>query len=56
MLARAPVSSSSTSDGPLPGRTPGKNNFVDVRDVVRGMIPAWPRGKSGERYILGGEN
>jgi len=34
----------------------GSNNFVDVRDVCRGMIQAWQRGKSGQRYILGGEN
>lgn len=38
----------------VPGWTPGLNNFVDVRDVARGMIAAWERGKRGERYILGG--
>jgi dihydroflavonol-4-reductase len=38
----------------VPGWTPGYNNFVDVRDVARGMIAAWHRGKRGERYILGG--
>jgi dihydroflavonol-4-reductase len=31
-------------------------NFVDVADVVRGHILAYERGRSGERYILGGEN
>lgn len=40
----------------LPGWTPGYNNFVDVRDVARGMIAAAERGTRGERYILGGEN
>ncbi len=40
--------------GKVPGRTPGLNNFVDVRDVARGMIAAWQRGARGERYILGG--
>jgi dihydroflavonol-4-reductase len=40
----------------VPGWTPGYNNFVDVRDVARGMMMAAERGKSGERYILGGEN
>lgn len=40
----------------VPGWTPGYNNFVDVRDVARGMIAAWQRGRRGERYILGGEN
>jgi dihydroflavonol-4-reductase len=38
----------------VPGWTPGYNNFVDVRDVARGMIAAWQRGRRGERYILGG--
>jgi dihydroflavonol-4-reductase len=40
----------------LPGSTPGYNNFVDVRDVARGMIAAWHKGRRGERYILGGHN
>lgn len=31
-------------------------NLVDVRDVARGLILAEERGRSGERYILGGEN
>ena len=42
--------------GKVPGRTPGSNNFVDVRDVARGMILVWEKGRKGERYILGGEN
>jgi dihydroflavonol-4-reductase len=42
--------------GKVPGRTPGLNNFVDVRDVARGMILVWQKGRRGERYILGGEN
>jgi dihydroflavonol-4-reductase len=40
----------------VPGWTTGLNNFVDVRDVARGMIAAWQRGRRGERYILGGHN
>lgn len=40
----------------VPGWTPGFNNFVDVRDVARGMILAWHRGQPGRRYILGNEN
>jgi dihydroflavonol-4-reductase len=40
----------------VPGWTLGLNNFVDVRDVARGMIAAWQRGQRGERYILGGHN
>lgn len=42
--------------GRSPVVTPGANNFVDVRDVVRGMFAAAERGRTGERYILGGEN
>lgn len=44
----------SIAKGRVPGWTPGYNNFVDVRDVARGMIAAWARGRRGERYILGG--
>jgi len=42
--------------GRVPGWTPGYNNFVDVRDVARGMIAAWQRGARGERYILAGHD
>ena len=42
--------------GKVPGSPTGMNNFVDVRDVARGMIAAWQKGKTGERYILGNEN
>lgn len=42
------------------GRIPlvfgGGNNFVDVRDVAAGMLAAADRGRTGERYILGGMN
>ena len=31
-------------------------NLVDVRDVTAGMVLAAERGRTGERYILGGEN
>ena len=40
----------------MPGYTTGYNNFVDVRDVARGMIAAWHKGRRGERYILGGHD
>jgi dihydroflavonol-4-reductase len=40
----------------VPGWTPGYNNFVDVRDVARGMIGAWEKGRRGERYILAGHD
>ncbi len=31
-------------------------NFIDVRDVARGHLLAWKKGKTGDRYILGYEN
>jgi len=34
---------------------PGSNDFVDVRDVAQGILAAMSRGKTGRRYILGGE-
>lgn len=40
----------------VPGITDGFNNFVDVRDVCRGMIAAWQKGRRGEKYILGNQN
>ncbi len=40
----------------VPSWTPGYNNFVDVRDVARGMLLAWTKGARGERYILGGHD
>jgi dihydroflavonol-4-reductase len=38
---------------PLPT---GGSNVVDVEDAARGIILAANKGKSGERYILGGHN
>jgi dihydroflavonol-4-reductase len=40
----------------IPASSPGFNNFVDVRDVARGMIAAWQHGRRGERYILAGHD
>jgi dihydroflavonol-4-reductase len=33
---------------------PGSNDFVDVRDVVAGILAALVKGRTGRRYILGG--
>jgi dihydroflavonol-4-reductase len=38
----------------LPMLTRGGYNFVDVRDVVEGAMLAAEKGRSGDRYILGG--
>ncbi|MGC8878093.1 MAG: SDR family oxidoreductase [Anaerolineae bacterium] len=35
---------------------PGGSNLVHVQDVVAGHVAAAERGRTGERYILGGEN
>ncbi len=34
----------------------GGTNVIDVRDVALGMVAAATRGRSGGRYILGGDN
>jgi len=39
----------------LPALVPGGYNWVDVRDIVRGVISAIDKGRKGERYILGGK-
>lgn len=39
----------------LPSVTDGGYDFVDVRDVARGVINACIKGKKGEGYILSGE-
>jgi dihydroflavonol-4-reductase len=42
--------------GKIPFYPPGGTGISDVRDVARGMIAAYKKGKSGERYILVSEN
>jgi len=44
------------ANGPTPLAPAGGCSAVDVRDVAAGIIAAMERGRSGERYILGGEN
>lgn len=41
---------------PIPFVPKGGLNLVDVADVAAGHIAAVERGRTGERYILGGEN
>jgi NAD+-dependent farnesol dehydrogenase len=40
----------------IPGDGEAIGNYVYVDDVVNGMVLALEKGKTGERYILGGEN
>lgn len=40
--------------GTLPGVPPGKLSFCDSREVARAHIAAAERGRTGERYLLGG--
>lgn len=40
----------------LPGNGKSIGNYVFIDDVVKGLVLALEKGKSGERYILGGGN
>jgi dihydroflavonol-4-reductase len=42
--------------GKFPGYPPAATNVCDIDDVVDGHLQAMQRGRTGERYILGGEN
>jgi len=43
-------------DDRIPFSPPGGVAVADVRDVARGVMAALDRGRTGERYILGGHN
>ncbi len=40
----------------LPGNGRSIGNYAYIKDIVRGHVAAMNKGRSGERYILGGEN
>lgn len=44
------------AQGKLKFYTSGGVNVVAAEDVVQGIISAWKKGRTGERYILCGEN
>src|SRR5690606_17288303 len=44
------------AQGRLPFYTSGGVSIIAVKDVVDATYQAWQTGKSGERYILSGEN
>lgn len=59
--SRVPGSSSNDvlrliAQGKLPFCPRGGTGFADVSDVAEAHIAAWQKGRSGERYIIVGEN
>ena len=44
------------AQGRLKFYTSGGVNVVAVEDVIQGILSAWEKGRSGERYLLCGEN
>jgi nucleoside-diphosphate-sugar epimerase len=42
-------------EGKLFASPPGGGNFCDVREIARAHIQAYHSGRSGEKYLLGGE-
>lgn len=40
--------------GKLPAAPPGGGNFCDVREVAAAHVRAFEKGRSGEKYLLGG--
>lgn len=44
------------AQGKFPFYTSGGVSIVAVEDVITGIMKAWDKGRSGERYILSGEN
>ncbi|NND31468.1 MAG: NAD-dependent epimerase/dehydratase family protein, partial [Saprospiraceae bacterium] len=40
----------------IPGNGNSQGNYVYVEDVINGHLLAMQKGRSGERYILGGDN
>ena len=41
--------------GKIPATVDGRYNFVDSRDVAAGLIGAFERGRTGEGYMLSGD-
>jgi len=44
------------AQGRFPFYPSGGASIVSIHDVIDGMVKAWQNGRSGERYILSGEN
>lgn len=44
------------AQGRFPLYPPGGVNIVAVEDVIEGIVRVWQKGRTGERYIMAGEN
>ncbi len=44
------------ANGKLPGTPPGRGGFCHVREVAKAHVAAYEKGRTGERYMLGGVN
>lgn len=44
------------AQGRFPFYPSGGQSIVSIHDVIDGMLKAWQKGRTGERYILSGEN
>lgn len=44
------------AQGRFPFYTSGGASIVAVEDTIQGILSAWQKGRTGERYILSGEN
>ncbi len=56
LYASSPAVLLALARGRLPAYVQGGASFCDVRDVARGIAEALARGRTGEAYILGGQN
>jgi dihydroflavonol-4-reductase len=56
VMPTTPVGPGDFLNGKMPGYVETGLNFAGVEDVATGHLLAAERGKSGERYLLGGEN
>jgi len=43
-------------NGRLPGAPPGSGSFCHAREAARAHVAAWERGRTGENYLLGGDD
>ena len=56
MLKSSRSTQKKVAQGKFPFYSRGGTSVADLNEVVKGMLSAFEKGRSGERYILGGEN